>query len=61
MKVHRTKFADQTTVEPVSADGPLGEKFVRMESDLTEKINGVHVTDTTKEFVIEKKKNAKNQ
>ncbi|OAO04170.1 hypothetical protein [Parasphingorhabdus sp.] len=55
-----SKFDDETTVEPSFSDGPLGEKFVRRETDLTEKINGALVEDTSKEFVIEKKKNAKN-
>jgi len=54
------KFEDETAVEPSGADSPLGEKFIRREMDLTEKINGAPVEDTTKEFVIEKKNNAKN-
>ena len=60
MTSRSSKFEDETTVEPSGADSPLGEKFMRREMDLTEKINGAPVQDTTKEFEIEKKQNAKN-
>lgn len=57
--MNQSSSSDETTVEPGGGE-PQGETFVRRPTDLCEKINGAPVEDTTKEFVIEKKQNAKN-
>jgi hypothetical protein len=60
MSKRRSTDDSETMIESVP-EGPRGEKFVRRPAVLSEMINGAPVQDTTKEFVIQKKHDARNQ